>query len=329
MTNPNILVVGEKISNVAQLIPILEPMVQSGRPFIIICDDMDEVVLSTLVLNTLQGACRCCVLKGIEFGENRGPVMQDIATATGATYITPEIGLSVTDATTEMLGSAKKVIIGKYTSIIFEGCGDEEEINERIETIKARLEDKNLNKYDRGRWEKRLANLSGGIGVIHAGGASEVERVNKKATVEDAILALKKAIDIESSGVVIPDKNGENYLTDDPDNEFIKLIANTYKLDPASLVAIYSVPDSGTNYVLRFKKSLIGNKYEKSVDNLYYVYHIGIAPERKISYTNGQLVLGDHYNCEAAEGVMVFNLVQTMVMDQYPDYFEGTGKTEK
>lgn len=121
MTNPYILVVGEKISNVAQLIPILEPMVQEARPFIIICDDMDEVVLSTLVLNTLQGACRCCVLKGIEFGENRGPVMQDIATATGATYITPEIGLSITDATTEMLGSAKKVVIGKYVSIIFEG----------------------------------------------------------------------------------------------------------------------------------------------------------------------------------------------------------------
>lgn len=199
MSNPYILVVGEKISSVGQLIPILEPMVQSGRPFVIICDDMDEVVLSTLVLNTLQGACRCCVLKGIEFGENRGPVMQDIATATGATYITPEIGLSVTDATLEMLGSAKKVSIGKYTSIIFEGTGDEDMINERIETIKARLEDKNLSKYDRGRWEKRLANLSGGIGVIHAGGASEVERVNKKATVEDAILASKSAI---SEGVV-------------------------------------------------------------------------------------------------------------------------------
>ena len=148
-------------------------------------------------------------------------------------------------------------------------------------------------------------------------------------SVEDAVLALKKAIETTNSGVVIPDKNGENYLTDNPNNEFIKLIANTYNLDPASLVAIYSVPDSGTNYVLRFKKSLIGNKYEKSVDNLYYVYHIGMAPEREISYTNGQLVLGDHYNCEAAEGVMVFNLVQTMVMEQYPDYFSGTSQTEK
>lgn len=147
-------------------------------------------------------------------------------------------------------------------------------------------------------------------------------------SVEDAVLALKAVAKVEVGGVVIPDKNGDNFLTDDPDNEFIKLIANTYNLDPASLVAIYSEPDSGTNYVLRFKKSLVGNKYEKSVDNLYYVYHIGAAPERKISYTNGQLILGDHYNCEAAEGVMVFNLVQSMVMEQYPDYFAGTGETK-
>ncbi|MGN1315944.1 MAG: dockerin type I repeat-containing protein [Acutalibacteraceae bacterium] len=143
-------------------------------------------------------------------------------------------------------------------------------------------------------------------------------------TVEDAVIALRQAVNI--GGVTIPDKNGENYLSDDPNNEFIQLIANTYGVDPASLVAIYSVPDSGTNYVLRFKKSLIGNNYEKSVDNLEYVYHIGKAPERTVSYTNGKLVLGEHYNCEPAEGVMVFNLVQTVVMEQYPDYFEGTGQ---
>ena len=140
-------------------------------------------------------------------------------------------------------------------------------------------------------------------------------------SVEDAILALRAVANIEEGGVVIPDKNGDNFLTDDPNNEFIKLIADTYNLDPASLVAIYSVPDSGTNYVLRFKKSLIGNKYEKSAGNLSYVYHIGVAPEREISYTNGQLILGDHYNCEAAEGVLVFNLVKTTVMEQYPGYF--------
>ncbi len=145
-------------------------------------------------------------------------------------------------------------------------------------------------------------------------------------SLDDVLVVLRQSVSI--GGVVIPDKNGENYLTDDPNNEFIKLIAETYDLDPKSLVAIYSVPDSGTNYVLRFKKSIIGNKYEKSVDNLQYVYHIGAAPDREISYTNGQIVLGDHYNCDAGEGVLVFNLVKTMVMEQYPDYFEGTGQSQ-
>ena len=146
-------------------------------------------------------------------------------------------------------------------------------------------------------------------------------------SIDDAVLALRQATDI--GGVVIPDKNGDNFLSDDPTNEFIKLIADKYDLDPASLVAIYSVPDSGTNYVLEFKGSgLLGNKppFEKSVDNLKKVYQIGLAPERKISYTNGKLVMGEHYNCEAAEGVLVFNLIQSMVMEQYPDYFSGTGK---
>ena len=122
-------------------------------------------------------------------------------------------------------------------------------------------------------------------------------------------------------GVVIPDKNGENKLSDKSDNTYIQLIAQRFNVDPASLVAIYSEPDTGTNYVLQFKKS--GGKYEKSVDNLQRVYHIGAAPEREISYTNGKLFLGEHYNCDSGTGVLVFNLVQTQVMPQYPDYFIG------
>lgn len=139
-------------------------------------------------------------------------------------------------------------------------------------------------------------------------------------SVDDAKEALIKATNI--GGVVIPDKNGDNYLSDDPNNEFIKLISSTYNVDEKALVAIYSVPDSGTNYVLQFKKSLLSSTYEKSPDNLYRVYHIGLAPEREISYTSGSLFTGN-YNCDAASGVLVFNLVQTQVMPQYPDYFEG------
>ncbi|MBR4287155.1 MAG: hypothetical protein IKT55_05575 [Clostridia bacterium] len=139
-------------------------------------------------------------------------------------------------------------------------------------------------------------------------------------SVDDAIAALNKASN--TGGVVIPDKNGENYLSDDPNNEFIDLIADTYDVDKKALVAIYSVPDSGTNYVLQFKKSIFDKTYEKSPDNLYRVYHIGLAPERTISYTSGNLVTGN-YNCSGAEGMLVFNLVQTKVMQQYPDYFVG------
>ena len=139
-------------------------------------------------------------------------------------------------------------------------------------------------------------------------------------SLQDAIEALVAASNI--GGAVIPDKNGENYLSDDPNNEFIKLISSTYDVDKNALVAIYSVPDSGTNYVLQFKKSLVGNKYEKSPDNLYRVYHIGVAPQREISYTSGKLLSGNH-NCSGAEGMIVFNLVKTEVMPQYPSYFTG------
>ncbi len=140
-------------------------------------------------------------------------------------------------------------------------------------------------------------------------------------SLQDAIDALYKASNI--GGVVIPDKNGDNYLSDDPNNEFIRLIASTYNVDKNALVAIYSVPDSGTNYVLQFKKSSIfGGSYEKSPNNLYRVYHIGLAPERTISYTEGKLLTGNH-NCSGAEGMIVFNLVKTEVMPQYPGYFTG------
>lgn len=139
-------------------------------------------------------------------------------------------------------------------------------------------------------------------------------------SLHDALDALRKASSI--GGVVIPDKNGDNYLSDSPNNEFIKLISSTYNIDENALVAIYSMPDSGTNYVLQFKKGLFSSTYEKSPDNLYRVYHIGKAPERTISYTEGKLLSGN-YNCSGAEGMLVFNLVKTEVMAQYPTYFTG------
>lgn len=208
----------------------------------------------------------------------------------------------------------------------------EEEGTEGVEAPEVLLGDMDLNGKVETTDARLILRISAGVEAVEDD-LFELADMNSDGviSVEDAVLALRAVVEIDDGSeggtegtVVIPNKNGDNVLTDDPNNEFIKLIAETYDLDPASLVAIYSVPDSGTNYVLRFKKSLLGSKYEKSDANLSYVYHIGAAPERKISYTNGQLFLGDHYNCEAAEGVLVFNLVKTTVMEQYPDYFEMT-----
>lgn len=195
MENPYILVVGEKLSSVNQMLGILEEIVKSGRPFLIVCDDIDDVVNTTLIMNTLQGAIRCCVVKGIDFGDNRQNTMADISIAVGATYLNPETGNTVTNATLADLGAAKKVVVSRDTTIIYEGAGDPEVIKERATILKARLDDPTVTEYDKTKFSKRLANLAGGIGIIKAGGASEAEKLNLKATIEDSILASKSAIE--------------------------------------------------------------------------------------------------------------------------------------
>jgi chaperonin GroEL len=200
MESPVILVAGEKISSVNQILPIIEVVVKDiKQPLLIFCDDMDENVLATLVMNSLSGALRSCVVKGIDFGDARKNLMEDIATITGAKHICPEYGTKLSDATVEVLGMAKKVEVSKDSCIIYEGSGDKDKITERLEIIKSRLENPDLTDYEKSKFLKRVSGLSGGIGIIKAGGASDVEKQNKKATIEDAILASKSAI---AEGVV-------------------------------------------------------------------------------------------------------------------------------
>lgn len=201
MDNPVIAVIGEKISSVPQILPAIEASIKTlgGRPLLIICDDMDENVLTTLVMNVLQGALRCCVVKGIDFGDNRGNIHEDIAVATGATYICPEYGLSAADMKVENLGSSGKVVISKDSCIIYEGHGDKDDIQARLDILTKRFEDPAISDYEKNKIESRISCLSGGIGIIKAGGASDIEKQNRKATIEDAILASKSAI---TEGVV-------------------------------------------------------------------------------------------------------------------------------
>lgn len=194
MNNAYVLVVGEKLSSVNQILGIITQLMEEKRPFLIICDDIDEVVNTTLIMNTLSGAIRCCVVKGVDFGDGRKNIMEDIAVAVGGKFICPELGSSVTDATLGDLGVAEKVVISRTSTIIYKGGGDPKEISERADILKKRLEDPSISDYDKHKFSKRVAGLTGGIAIIRAGGASEAEKMNRKATIEDSILASKSAV---------------------------------------------------------------------------------------------------------------------------------------
>ena len=191
-----VFVCGTRLSNVNQLIPFLELVQKEGsnKPFLLVCDGIDDIVNSTLLINTMRGAIRCCVVKDIDFGDGRKNQMQDIATKVGATYFCTENGKDIKDIEYEDLGHAKKIVVSRDSTIIYEGDGNPEEIKERAEILKKRLADSSTTPYDKIKFSKRLANLTNGIAVIRAGGATEVEKCNRKATIEDAILASKSAI---------------------------------------------------------------------------------------------------------------------------------------
>ena len=197
LENPLILVVGERISAIPQIYPFLESYQQEGggRPLLLVCDDIDDNVNGMFVINTLRGALRCCVVKGIDFGDSRKNIMADLAISVGAKYISPDAGEDLTKATIVDCGQADKVVVSRDSTIIYQGYGDPNVIADRAKIIKARLEDPACSDYDKTKFEKRLANLTGGIAVIKAGGASEVEKQNRKATIEDSVLAAKSSIE--------------------------------------------------------------------------------------------------------------------------------------
>lgn len=197
MENPYILVVGETISTVKQMVPILQQYDQAGegRPLLIICDDIDDSVNTLLIVNNFRGSLKTCVVKGLDFGDGRKNIMEDIAVAVGGTHLCPENGITLAQATLACLGEASRVVVSRDSTIIYEGAGDSQIIQDRANVIKARLNDPSTTDYDKTKFEKRLANLTGGIAIIKAGGASEAEKQNRKATIEDSILAAKSAIE--------------------------------------------------------------------------------------------------------------------------------------